>query len=155
MSNPFTAFMARAIAKASDDLVAAFERIPEDKRAWSPMGDARTALDQVAECAMLNGSTADLMRSRTWPEDFDMSQYFEAKAKVVAMGWPAIQQMLKENTAKAIAAVNELNAEDLGQAINMPWGPMTVEQIASYPYWNMCYHEGQINYIASMLGCLE
>ncbi len=31
---------------------------------------------------------------------------------------------------------------------------MTVAQIASYPYWNMCYHEGQINYIASMLGCL-
>lgn len=155
MSNPFSAFIARATAKAADDLVAAFERIPEDKRDWSPMGDARTALDQVAECAMLNGSTADLIRSRTWPEDFDMSQYFEAKAKVVAMGWPAIQGMLKENTAKAVAAASELSADDLTGSINMPWGPMTVEQIASYPFWNMCYHEGQINYIASMLGCLE
>jgi hypothetical protein len=36
----------------------------------------------------------------------------------------------------------------------MPWGPMTVSQILGYPFWNMCYHEGQINYIASMLGTL-
>jgi hypothetical protein len=28
---------------------------------------------------------------------------------------------------------------------------MTLEQIMSYPYWNMCYHEGQVNYIAAML----
>jgi hypothetical protein len=31
---------------------------------------------------------------------------------------------------------------------------MTLANIIAYPYWNMSYHEGQVNYIASMLGCL-
>ncbi len=38
--------------------------------------------------------------------------------------------------------------------IPMPWGPMTVAQMITSPHWNMTYHEGQINYIASILGCL-
>jgi hypothetical protein len=31
---------------------------------------------------------------------------------------------------------------------------MTPAQMITYPHWNMTYHEGQINYIASILGCL-
>ena len=32
---------------------------------------------------------------------------------------------------------------------------MTLAQVIAYPHWNMSYHEGQINYIASMLGLLK
>jgi len=39
--------------------------------------------------------------------------------------------------------------------VQMPWGMMTLAQIISYPYWDMSYHEGQINYLASMLVCLN
>ncbi len=147
-------FLARATTKAAEDLVAAFERIPEDKRTWSPMGDARTAIDQVAELAILNGSTCKLLDDRKWPENYDFNDYFKAKDELASKGWDTIKALLDENTKKAVATISALPNESLGQPVDMPWGPMTVSQIASYPYWNMCYHEGQINYIASMLGCL-
>jgi hypothetical protein len=55
---------------------------------------------------------------------------------------------------KVVETIGKTHDSDLGIEIEMPCGAMTLEQIVSYPYWNMCYHEGQINYIASMLGCL-
>ena len=45
MSNTLQEFLATATQKAADDLDAAFLRLPEEKRAWSPDGKARTALD--------------------------------------------------------------------------------------------------------------
>ena len=148
-------FLARATAKAAEDLIAAMERVPEDKRDWSPMGDARTALDQAAEVAILNGSTCEMLASRAWPADYDMNQYFQQKADLAAKGWGEVKALLEANTARAVEAIRSLPTEALHEEVAMPWGPFTVAQIASYPYWNACYHEGQINYIASMLGKLE
>lgn len=147
-------FLATAIQKAATDLEAALLRLPEDKRSWSALDKARTALDQVAECAMLNGSTAELIQARRWATDFDFAEYQLAKNELQA-DWDRLQPMLKQNTEKVIAAVRAVPDEDLSSAIEMPWGPMTLAQIVAYPYWNMSYHEGQINFIASMLGCLE
>lgn len=153
MSTPLHLFLARVTAKSAEDLAEAFLRLPEDKRNWSPMGDARTALDQVAEVAILNGNTADLLKGRQFGGGDFMPAYMEAKAKLVAEGWEAVKQLLETNSAKAVAAIEGVPADDLQSSVEMPWGPMTVEQIMSYPYWNACYHEGQINYIATMLGC--
>ena len=148
-------FLARATTKAAEDLVTAFERIPEEKRSWSAMGDARTALDQVAEVALLNGSTCSLLEDKKWPEEYDFNDYFAKKAELAGQGWETIKAKLEENTKKAAAVIGALPSDALEQEVSMPWGAMTIAQIASYPYWNACYHEGQVNYIASMLGCLE
>ena len=51
--------------------------------------------------------------------------------------------------------IKDVTDEELGVQVDMPWGPMAMAQIIAYPFWNMCYHEGQINYITSMLGCLD
>lgn len=154
-SASLTAFLSRATQKAAEDLSAAFDRIPEDKQAWSPMGGARSAIDQLAEVAMLNGSTADMLASRSWPAEYDMNQYVVEKAEWVAKGAAEIKALLTQNTDRAVAAIEAVSESDFDSSIDMPWGPMTLQQIMSYPYWNACYHEGQINYIASMLGCLE
>lgn len=146
-------FLIHATQKAAEDLEAAFMRIPEDKRAWQPMDKARTALDQAAEIAILTGHTADLAASRQWTLGADFGGYEKAKAEL-SQDWPAIQALLKTNVAKMVAAIEAVPEADLGTSIEMPWGPMTLAQIIAYPYWNMTYHEGQINYIASMLGTL-
>jgi hypothetical protein len=146
-------FLVNATSKAMDNLIAAVERIPEDKRNWSPMGDARSALDQAAECAMLNEGR--LLRDRAWPADFDFNDYLAKKAALVEQGWPAIKELLVKNTQHGIEAIKAVRDEELENTIQMPWGEFTVAQIASYPSWNMSYHEGQCNYIASMLGTLE
>ena len=146
-------FLADSTLKAMESLVAAVERIPEDKRNWSPSEGSRSALDQAAECAMLSEGT--LLRERKWPEDFNFEEYLAKKAALVERGWPAIKAMLEENVPKGVEVIKGVRGDEWGNSIQMPWGPFTIAQVASYPYWNMSYHEGQINYIASILGVLE
>ena len=55
--------------------------------------------------------------------------------------------------AKATAAIRSVPDADLEVKIDMPWGLMTLAQLMAYAQWNMTYHLGQINYIASVLGC--
>ena len=153
MAGSLQGFLMRATQKAADDLVAALLRVPEDRRSWSPMDKGRTALDQVAECAILAGSTADLIGTRKWTMGEDFSAFIKAKDEL-AQDWNAVQALLTTNVAKVIEAIRDVPDEDLTVSIAMPWGPMTLDHILAYPYWNMSYHEGQINYIASMLGCL-
>jgi uncharacterized damage-inducible protein DinB len=153
MSGSLQQFLIRATQKAAEDVSAAFLRIPEDKRAWKPAETARSAQDQVAEIAILTGHTADLIVQRVWTMGADFSVYEKAK-DALASDWAGVQALLQTNVAKMAAAIEATPDSDLEISIEMPWGPMPMAQILAYPYWNMAYHEGQINYIASMLGTL-
>ena len=146
-------FLINAIPKATQDLETALMRLPEEKRLWNAGGDARSALDMVAEIAILNGTTADTLQNRGFG-DFDWAAYAHKKAEL-AQDWPALKSLLDANTARVVEVIRALPDEALSVEVQMPWGAMTLAQLASYPYWNACYHEGQINFIASMLGCLK
>ena len=154
MPNILQVFLADSTRKAARDLEAALLRLPEEKRHWTPMGPARTAADMVAECAILNGTTAEMLKSHTFPADHDFGEFLRAKAELVK-DWQALQTMLHTNTAKVIEVIQNVPEADLGIEVALPWGPATLAQISAYPYWNMSYHEGQINYIASMLDLLK
>ena len=146
-------FFAAATQKAADDLAAAFLRLPEDKRGWSPDEKSRTAQDQVAECAVLNGYTASLIQTRTWHKDrFDT--FLAEKAEAAAQDWETLQARLQESAGRIATAVAAVPDEALADEIEIPWQTMTLAEVLAYPYWNMTYHQGQINYLASMLGCL-
>lgn len=146
-------FLADSTKKAADDLLAAFDRIPADKQSWSPMGDARTALDQLAECALLTGVTAQTVESRKWLDDI-VNSYPQDKQKLLETP-EKIKPLLQANTQRMAAAVGAVTDQELAQSVSTAFGEMTWSQIVTYPYWNMSYHQGQINYIASMLGCLS
>ena len=152
MASTLQTFLVKAIEEAAKELEEAYLRIPEDKRNWSPMGDARTAGDLVAECAILN-DIENMVRTRKFP-DVDFEAYGRAKTEL-AKDWGVLQSKLHENTAKAIATIRNVPDEDLAIEFPSPWGPLSIQQTIAYPYWNMSYHLGQINYLASMLGCLE
>jgi uncharacterized damage-inducible protein DinB len=154
MSQTLQNYLVVAIPKAIDDLVAAVKRLPADKVAWSPMGQARTALDQLAEVALLNGATAEMLTAKAWTMGDDFAEYEKAKA-ALATDLDACLKLLAENSAKVVEVIKGLSDEDLAITIQMPWAAMTLAQTAMYAYWNPIYHEGQINYIASMLGCLD
>ena len=89
MPNTLQSFLAAATPKASADLVAAFLRLPEDRRDWSPQDTARSAVDQVAECAILNGYTADLIQTRQWPIR-DFNDMLREKAAAAATDWETL-----------------------------------------------------------------
>lgn len=147
-------FLTTAIPKATQDLETALERLPDEKRNWSAGGDARSALDMVAEVAILNGTTAQTIQNRAFPGPFDWAAYSRDKDEL-AGNWPALKARLDENSACVVEVIRALPDEELSVEAEMPWGAMTLAQLASYPYWNACYHEGQINFIASILDCLK
>lgn len=147
-------FLSTSIPKAAADLETALLRLPEDKRNWSAGGDARSALHMVAEVAIINGDTAEMISTRQGMANFDLAE-LNRRMAALCDDWPALQTLLHDNTARVAEAIGALADEDFDAEIQMPWGAMTLAQIAAYPYWNACYHEGQINFIASMLGCLK
>ena len=150
MPNTLQSFFAAATPKASADLVAAFLRLPEDRRDWSPQSTARSAVDQVAECAILNGYTADLIQTRRWPIG-DFNDMLREKAAAAATEWEALHALLETNTQRVVVALSAVPDDALDVEVAMPWGAQTLAEIIAYPYWNMTYHQGQINYIASIL----
>jgi uncharacterized damage-inducible protein DinB len=154
MPGTLQTFLADATRKAADELTAALARIPEDKRDWTPGGAARSALDVFAECALLNGSTAEAIRARAMLPDA-MARHEAEKAAAVAQGEAHLHELLARNTRAVIDTILETPDDALGAEIATPWRPMTVTDFVGYPYWNMTYHMAQINYLASILGTLE
>lgn len=107
----------------------------------------------LAEVAILNGTTADTLQNRAFG-DFDWSGYALQKEEL-AQDWLALKSLLDANTSRVVEVIRALPDEALTVEVQMPWGAMTLTQLASYPYWNARYHEGQINFIASLLGRLK
>jgi hypothetical protein len=144
-------FLADATQRTMTELVEALLRLPEDKRAWKPSDTARSAIDLVAECAINNGVTADLVVTRKWAAS-DYSVYLQKKAALAAGDWETLKTLLETNTQKFIDTVRAVPTEDLDIPVETPYGTGPLSGIGAYPYWNMSYHLGQINYIASILG---
>lgn len=146
-------FLADATQRSATELVEALLRLPEDKRAWKPSDTARSAIDLVAECAINNGVTADLVVTRKWGAD-DYPVYLQKKAALAAGDWGTLKALLETNTQRFIDTVRAVPTEDLDIPIETPYGTGPLSGVCSYPYWNMSYHLGQINYIATILGVL-
>ncbi len=150
MPNALQTFLAAATQKAADSLIAAVENLPEDKRGWRPFDKGRSALDQAAECAILNGTTAELLVNRAWPEEYSMDA-FQRRKEELAQDWNRLKALLLESTTQFIGVMQAVPEGDMDVQIALRWGPTSLAEIMAYPYWNMSYHEGQTNYIASML----
>jgi len=151
MSNTTQAFLADTTQRAVTSIATALLNLPEDKRNWSPGGNARTALDMVAECAINNDVTATLIEARRWA-DHDHGAYLARKADLVAAGWDAVKELLDKNTERLVAVIRAVPDDALDIPVETPYGGGPLSGIMTYPYWNMSYHEGQINYIAAILG---
>jgi uncharacterized damage-inducible protein DinB len=154
MSSTLHDFLSAATQNAAEELVTAYQRIPDDQQRWRAEGKGRSALDQVIECTLLNGYTADLIQNRHWAEGA-METFTKDKAEAEALDWDVLHSNLLENTRRVIAALQAVPESDLQNPIQMPWRTQSLAEIMAYPYWNMSYHQGQINYIASLLGCLD
>ncbi len=141
-------YVAEKTEQAALDLLAAAQEVPEDRRAWKPSDQSRSALDQLAECALLNRYTASVIENQGWPED-GFANYMADKA-VIEKDWDTAVAALKESIPGLVAAIRAFPEDKLGVEISTSFGPMTLEKNVSYPWWNMSYHQGQITYIALM-----
>lgn len=154
MSGTVQNYLAEAAVKAAEELIVAIKRIPEDKLEWKPAETSRTAHHMFIECVLLTGYTADVIRTHTFPADM-MQRYSTDTAAVSTLDIDTLSDRLRQSTATVAAAIREVPDTDLGVDIVMPWQTQALSETIAYPYWNMSYHLGQINYIASQLGCLD
>jgi hypothetical protein len=150
MPSPLQEFLATATIKAAADLEATFLELPLDKRNWKPSEGSRCAADQIAECAIMNRSTIAMVEGSGFPADFAYIEYQQEIAEL-AEDWQTLQTLLHENTAKVVEVILAMPDDKLRSELESPWGAMPLTEILSYPYWNMTYHTGQINYIASLI----
>lgn len=123
-----------------------------DKASWSPMDEGRTALDQVAECALICASLPDVIKNWKMPEftpEF-MEEYEKSKA---ALTLEQAVQMLQEKTALLCDAIRAVPTEELSGTMQF-WGPEPWSKtgVLNYHNWNMTYHVGQLNYIQTLYG---
>ncbi|HEX5322928.1 MAG TPA: hypothetical protein VFW40_04020, partial [Capsulimonadaceae bacterium] len=78
--------------------------------------------------------------------------YLKKKGELATGDWEALRTLLEKNTELVIAVIRAVPDEDLDIPVETPYGNGPLSGICAYPYWNMSYHLGQINYIASILG---
>lgn len=142
-------YIAANTEQVAEDLLKAGLEVPEDRRGWSPLDKGRTVLDQVAECAVLNKYTAEVLEERVWPKR-EFPDYQREK-EAVARDWDTASATLKEHLPRLLAAIRALGDDELDREIETQFGPMTLVKIAGYPHWNMSYHQGQVTYIALLV----
>lgn len=120
--------------------------IPDEKFAFCPMGCAKTAKDILAEIANGNIMFANVFTGAESDESFGKRV---AQASTLA----DLGELVMESAAAVVDAIDSLDEADLDREVKMPWG-------ATFPLWqaillpvsHMTYHDGQINYIQTLLG---
>jgi uncharacterized damage-inducible protein DinB len=145
--------LAKVTNKAAKDLVTAYLALPEEKRDWKPAETSRSALDQVAECAVANDMAIKLLQTRVFSQEL-YGSFMQEKAAAQALEWEQLHALLEESTGRFVAYMEAIPDSDLDIELDLPWGKSTIAEILSYTQWNLAYHQGQINYIASLLGTL-
>ncbi len=150
MSGTIRKFLASSTQMSANDLVEALDLVPREKRLWQPVDSARSALDQFTECAILNGNTADLIEQRSG-KPFSYGDEFLRIRQSLLRDEPAARALLTENTDRVIAGLASIPDDAWDEAIPLPWGSITLRELAAYPWWNMVYHTGQIHYLTSLL----
>jgi len=143
----------RQIERGIDSLFRAARALPADRLTWSPVPGARSALDQLQEIATIGGrgvfADAHLKRKMEWDPE-KMAQWKSERAKITDLN--ELERMTRESCADLFEAIRNTESGDLSATVEMPFpGDFTLADIYSYYSWNMGYHEGQINYIASLV----
>ncbi len=149
-----SSFLAARIRGAGADLEKARAKMPADRQSWHPEVEGnigRDALDQMIECGMLNGFLAGGFRTGEVPNP-DWDVYATEKAKLDSA--EKVMAAFKEGTAALASAVEACPAARLAETFTDPFFNKEINwaEFALFLYWNMCYHEGQINYIQVLYG---
>jgi hypothetical protein len=131
---------------AAETIVKDAKYIPEDKFCFCPMGCAKTAEAILREIAVGNVKLATAIKGE------EPSAEFEAKAGQ-ATTIDALGALVMESAGIACAAIDTIADEDMEKLAKMPWGASFPMFVAIFlPSQHMTYHDGQINYIQTLLG---
>jgi uncharacterized damage-inducible protein DinB len=151
-------FVAKGTEEAGKNLFRTAKAMPADKLTWKPSDTARSALDQLQECAQAALWFLPMVMEHKSPS-FKPEQFEEGRK--ARQQWDTLEkceQVFWENTNKLLAAIRDAKDEDLGIQIQIPFAENWVASLAEvllFHYWNTTYHHGQINYIQTIYGDTE
>lgn len=141
--------------KAIEDIFRTSRAMPEDKIDWSPLGEGRSALDILRECAQAPTWFTGIIKERKFP---DISPEDMAKGREAREQWKTIddcEKVCQANATAMYAAMREVPEADFTQVIHLPFGggmDMPLMVVMAMNYWNTVYHLGQVNYIQTLYG---
>lgn len=147
MSLTIQEYVARVTEKKAQDLLDVAQSVAEGKQTWKPLDQGRSVVDQMAECALINGASVQVLRDHAWDEA-GSEDFQEAHAALDTLDMAAAR--LQENSAALAAAIRAVPGSDLETIIALPWGETSIADFLLLAYWNMSYHEGQITYIQTL-----
>ena len=130
----------------------AVKLIPTDKLSWQPNPESRSVLDQVQEVATVFQGIPEAVMNRKL--EFTAEQYAESVQQRKAMtDIGELERKTREATEDLLSFLKTVPEASLADTVEMPWpGQFNVADLLCYHNWNMSYHEGQVYYIAGLLG---
>lgn len=140
--------------KALGDVCRAAVAVPSDRVDWSPMGNARSVLNQMQEIATSGTWFLPLVESGMVPV-FDRET--ATNHKLFRETLDSLDDCIAEanqSTGQLCQAIIAFPDKDLENEVTLPFGAgkTTMADVLQMHYWNMVYHLGQINQIQLMLG---
>ncbi len=139
----------RLIEEGLPMLFSAAKAMPEDKYDWKPEPTSRSARELVIESVTMLVNTASLLHNRVMG-DYEVALEENGKLSLVDLEEKALQ-----DAQTLYAAIRAFPDSDLNTTVELPWMTSTFFQVMSYPYWNLMYHAGQVNYIQTLYGDTE
>lgn len=119
-------------------LEAALSSLPAEKHNWKPSEVSRSASNQVAECAIMNGVMEDMIPTRMWPQNLSFEQFEKDQTELSQDEQRAIS-LLRENTARVLELLGSIPDDDLQNKIEMPRGMQTRRCRVAWTDTDMCY----------------
>ena len=138
--------------EAAEVLIAVATATPAERLAWKPLDSGRSILEQLAECSVANRKWAAILRTGVYA---NLPEGTYARAVHEATDLTSAVHMLRKATSELTAAIGSISPDRLGDTIETEWHPYSIARCCLHAYWNMTYHEGQINYIQTLYGDYE
>jgi hypothetical protein len=145
--------------EASASMARTANAMPPEKVTWQPLEMGRTTLDQIQECGAINHFGAKVLQTREAPPFDEAARERFARLKADHDTLEKALKLLDNGTEALVAAIEAFPEEDLDAMITLPFGPegmtMSFAELMLMSYWNVVYHQGQINYIQTLYGDKE
>ncbi|MGC4044615.1 MAG: hypothetical protein QM758_12540 [Armatimonas sp.] len=140
------------IIQAKTFLTKDLKAIPADKQGTTFDGCSRSALSIVSECGgncaiitkILQGASGHEM---TREEMGALMHPFEVETEENVLAY------LEEKSGELLRFISECDEDTLGDICpEFPWGQLTRFDVAMVPAGHMMYHDGQLNFIQTLIG---
>ena len=128
-------------------LTNAAKAVPADKYDWKPEPTARSTRELFTEAVTMLSNTAKMLDQHEIPSDYD-----EVSKGNSAKNADELSLQAQQDSQTLFAAIRAFPQADVETTIDLPCGVFSYFQMMSYPYWNLIWHAGQINYIQTLYG---